>query len=235
VRHPYRSRTPLRPCTCHPGLCPAASRPRAGHPYPRHVACRLPELHLAAARRRSIFHATSCLPMFHASPLCSAAALPTPCWPARAPSTSLSFCPSAAAIATHVTETPAPISARGYLLLDPERSLKLLALLLSRLHTHNSPDPSCSDHLPLPDHRRRPCSPSAASTTASPFQFEAQTASPRTTEAHGANQLHVLPPESPDRSTGEPLYTAAARPPVDPPIQAFSVPINNTSSTTSTS
>jgi hypothetical protein len=123
VCHPCCLCTAQDPATCHPGLCPAASRPRAHHPCPRHIACRLPELHFTAARHHSITRATSCLPMFHASPLYRVAALPTPCWPARASSTSLSFCPSAAAIATHAAEMPAPACARAPLLLDPERLL----------------------------------------------------------------------------------------------------------------
>jgi hypothetical protein len=79
VRRPCRSSTPLHPCTCRPGLCPAIPWPRAGSTSPRHVARRLPELRLTAARRRSVSHTTSCLPTSPRATHCLAAALPTLC------------------------------------------------------------------------------------------------------------------------------------------------------------
>jgi hypothetical protein len=42
VRRPCRSRIPLHQCTCRLGLCPAASRPRAGSTSPPHVAAVCP-------------------------------------------------------------------------------------------------------------------------------------------------------------------------------------------------
>jgi hypothetical protein len=138
-----------------PGL--ALASPRRDKPHD----C-LPEPCFTAARRRSNSSASSYSRWFHASLPCAVAALPTPCWPALASSTLRCLCPSYAAVATCAAEAPAPACAWAHPLLDPENPLKLLALLLSRLHTHNSLDPSCSDHLPSPDPCRHPWSPSAA-------------------------------------------------------------------------
>jgi hypothetical protein len=63
----------------------------------------------------------------HASLPCLAAALPTPCWPALASSTSHFLCPSSAAVATHAADAPAPASTRSRLVLDPEHILESLA------------------------------------------------------------------------------------------------------------
>jgi hypothetical protein len=61
VRRPCRSRTPLHTCTCCPGLCHAASRPRAGLSPPRHTA-RQPARTVLRRRSPSQHHSRHLLP-----------------------------------------------------------------------------------------------------------------------------------------------------------------------------
>jgi hypothetical protein len=71
--------------TCRPGLCPAASHPRAGVSPLGHVVRLLPEPIPAVARHCSVCRATSCLPTFHASCPNCAAAFPALSWLTRVP------------------------------------------------------------------------------------------------------------------------------------------------------
>jgi hypothetical protein len=194
----------------------------------------LPELCFAAARRRSITRATSYLPMFHASLLCRAVALPIPCWPARASSTSQSSCLSSATAATRAAGAPAPACAWTHLLLNPERLPSPLvhalafahffsiqfSLLRSPPHTGPAPQPQ------LTVGSVHHCSPSSIRS------------------ANSTPTIHCSSPSDPipisSTRTARPQCrrahsSAAARPPIDPPIQALSAPINNTISTTSSS
>jgi hypothetical protein len=68
-----------------PRPLPCSFPPRAGISPLGHVVRLLPEPIPAAARRRSVCRATSCLQTPHASCLSCAAAFPALCWPARVP------------------------------------------------------------------------------------------------------------------------------------------------------